>query len=194
MGSLGYCYENGEGVEQDYEQALLWYQRKVDVGYKAAEQDVARVEELLAAQDGAAPDEGDSTSEDAGESMVRVLKKGMEGDDVKVMQGAAHATGAMHCRSTARMAILTRKRVKRCKNSKRMRDWKWMACMAKNRTPHCWMPFPPAKRPRTKAFRPSRHGRRFFTMRGKHSAIKAWVCPEFCGKRQTASRTKRKNG
>ena len=86
MGNLGYCYENGEGVEQDYEQALLWYQREVDAGYKAAEQDVARVEELLAAQGGAVPDEGDSTSEDAGESMVRVLKKGMEGDDVKVMQ------------------------------------------------------------------------------------------------------------
>ncbi|HIU33505.1 MAG TPA: sel1 repeat family protein, partial [Candidatus Pullichristensenella excrementigallinarum] len=55
MSNLGYCYENGYGVEQNYEMALEWYQKALNAGKDTSEA-IARVEELLS--DGAQPQSG----------------------------------------------------------------------------------------------------------------------------------------
>ena len=33
---LGYMYQEGQGVEQDFKEALKWYQKAADQGYAAA--------------------------------------------------------------------------------------------------------------------------------------------------------------
>ena len=33
---LGFCYYNGKGVEQNYEEAVKWYRKSANQGYKDA--------------------------------------------------------------------------------------------------------------------------------------------------------------
>ena len=35
--NLGYAYEKGEGVEQDYAQAVFWYRKAAEQGYAMAQ-------------------------------------------------------------------------------------------------------------------------------------------------------------
>ncbi len=41
MKNLGYLYEEGKGVAQDYEKALEWYRKGADLGNAAAESGLA---------------------------------------------------------------------------------------------------------------------------------------------------------
>ena len=45
---LGVCYENGEGVERDFDQAIAWYRKAVDGGFDRAQSAIIRVEKAKA--------------------------------------------------------------------------------------------------------------------------------------------------
>ena len=45
---LGVCYENGEGVEKNLDEALTWYRKAVDGGFEGAQSSVIRVEKAKA--------------------------------------------------------------------------------------------------------------------------------------------------
>ncbi len=45
--NLGWCYDNGQGVTQDREQAVYWYQKAAEQGFAAAQ---TNLENLLKAQ------------------------------------------------------------------------------------------------------------------------------------------------
>ena len=45
---LGVCYENGEGVERDFDQAIEWYRKAVAGGFERAQSAVIRVEKAKA--------------------------------------------------------------------------------------------------------------------------------------------------
>jgi len=47
---LGVCYENGEGVERDFDQAIEWYRKAVAGGFESAQSAVIRVEKAKALQ------------------------------------------------------------------------------------------------------------------------------------------------
>ncbi len=41
---LGQCYHNGEGVEQDYAEALKWYRKAADQGFELAKEYLEKLE------------------------------------------------------------------------------------------------------------------------------------------------------
>ena len=45
---LGVCYENGEGVERDFDKAIEWYRKAVDAGFDRAQSAIIRVEKAKA--------------------------------------------------------------------------------------------------------------------------------------------------
>jgi len=45
---LGVCYENGEGVAQDFDEAIVWYRKAVDCGFTEAQSAIIRVEKAKA--------------------------------------------------------------------------------------------------------------------------------------------------
>ena len=45
---LGVCYENGEGVERDFDQAIAWYRKAVEGGFDRAQSAIIRVEKAKA--------------------------------------------------------------------------------------------------------------------------------------------------
>ena len=45
---LGVCYENGEGVEQDFDKAIEWYRKAADGGFDRAQSAIIRVEKAKA--------------------------------------------------------------------------------------------------------------------------------------------------
>ena len=45
---LGVCYENGEGVERDFDQAIAWYRKALEGGFERAQSAIIRVEKAKA--------------------------------------------------------------------------------------------------------------------------------------------------
>ena len=46
--SLGYMYQNGLGVRQDYNEALKWYRKSANQGYRHARDNMKKVKRLMA--------------------------------------------------------------------------------------------------------------------------------------------------
>ena len=81
--NLGYCYDNGEGVSQDYVQAVFWYRKAAEQGYADAQYNL-----------GFCYCEGEGVSQDYTQAVYWLRKAAEQGNaDAQFLLGVCYCDG-----------------------------------------------------------------------------------------------------